>query len=566
MVGIHIPAARALVRAMEEARTSVSDEFRSRLKQALRVAEDDATPAAHASPRLFERYLVFLDHYAGDLRWRIETITRAPSVTLYGETSARLPFDSRSDARSAGDKDGRLFRKFLEEGTPEITLGDKLHDPEYAAAFLKAVGKERLAALLNQHANDIAYGKGLNGFDDAQLARFQRELGPLLDGIGSADSSGLVPDLSAYFLDNCRLDVRSALVASTRTSHAFLARTTSDVIDVMSRNGEHTWLQLRLMDGLALNPDGFLRLLAEDKGAAEKLFSEKVLKDRMIRKRLAECLDKALQAPDPWSLKRAWGTLVTIGAQDHVQRFLARDHELAGALVHGFLPAVESAGYLQALASVPGLDAHRPDELLLPEDLDPKLIQDFLGAAMFHPDLAKRLGEVANGALAGGDVGPATTRGGDWPDCLAVEAGVLAVFMGAIKSADADEETIKQAIQGRREFFVGLGRQGADKLVGLAGKRAGPLGDYLGGKVLDYAQGKIVWALPDHLNADLAVAGLREGLSEWLVAQLEARGIPHKPDKRLQGDNQVYLEDLLADAQLLFDALNGITSETQRTK
>lgn len=157
-VWIHPEGAVELVDAMKAAEMLVSEQFVKDLQWQLRVAQSEASQAAQKSYAMYGKYREFLREYQDELRWRTETITSADPATVDkdGDLQAgETPFDSAEEAQAKAQE---LANKYLDDG--ELTeeewaeLRKYQNDPEFAVAFLEAVGPEAFYYLATNAAQD----------------------------------------------------------------------------------------------------------------------------------------------------------------------------------------------------------------------------------------------------------------------------------------------------------------------------------------------------------------------------------------------------------------------------
>ncbi|MFI6320382.1 hypothetical protein ACIBG8_22805 [Nonomuraea sp. NPDC050556] len=456
-VGIHPEGARALITAMNRARNLVSDSFLAELKQQLGVAQSDAVLEAQASYAVYQQYRTFLDTYTRDLQWRIEVITGSPGATVQGEMIyGNVEFANAKQAAEQGKKDCEEFTAIWEKAEQTGDYGPvfaymdshqkQLTDPEYAAAFLKALGKENLKNLLDKLT--VLYAPEAYGLSPEQLEAFKKGMGPLANAIKAAND----PEINDYITANCSFDALSALIESADFSDDFVAAAIVTMAPHLSSSTTvNDWNSDRIMAILAGNPEVLARVLADEKGA-EMLLRESLMADPAYRDAITKALDKALdQTTDsPTVLSQAWANVLKVGSQDYFQDIMAKDHDLAQMLTDNFVPFLEYAGYLQVVATGDTdllKKMQPPGGPFLPKTVDPKTIADFLGAAVRHPDLAETLGKKAQEiSEKNGLYTYMKERGVDgvtgdpvFVQKLATEFALTSLLLGAYQSADLDE-------------------------------------------------------------------------------------------------------------------------------
>lgn len=210
LVGIDPEGARKLVDAMKKAREGLNGDLGEPLKYGLRVAQSDGTAEAHASPKRYGDYAALLDKWIKDLDRRIAIITNMPKADLGqdgNKVTATLP--TPEEAAGNGKNAADALNKAWDEYQKSMGLSDypqkrqafldalkkygaQVHDPEFATAFLKQFGAEKLQTLIQTFMDT---GRPDNRYLVHGNYEFWKEtLGPLATMVGVSDKAGMLPD------------------------------------------------------------------------------------------------------------------------------------------------------------------------------------------------------------------------------------------------------------------------------------------------------------------------------------------------------------------------------------
>lgn len=209
-VGIDPDGARKLLDAMKKAREGLNGELGEPLKYGLRVAQSDGTAEAHASPKRYGDYAALLDKWIKDLDRRIAIITNMPKADLGrdgNKVTATLP--TPEEAAGNGKNAADALTKAWDEYQKSMGLSDyaqkrqafldalkkygaQAHDPEFATAFLKQFGADKLNTLLQTFMDT---GRPDNRYlVDGNYQFWKETLAPLATMIGVSDKAGMLPD------------------------------------------------------------------------------------------------------------------------------------------------------------------------------------------------------------------------------------------------------------------------------------------------------------------------------------------------------------------------------------
>lgn len=506
-VGIDPEGAKKLVAAMRKARDGLNGDLGDPLRYGLRVAQDDATEDAQASPKRYADYAGLLDKWIKDLSRRIEIITNAPPADLGSDGDQKTAVILTPDeAAAGGTRDGDALKAAWEEFQKSIGMSDyaqarrrfldalkaagrNVYDPEYATAFLKSLGADGLTDLIGRFLDlDVTNPYMTEG----NFAFFKEALGPLALMVASADKAGTLPE-----------DIRKKILGMNVVELSLFMRMApqSDqlVLDAMrsilkSAGSVHGDQALANMMPLLKDHPKVLQELLADKRSFEAIFSNSVIvRDRKYFENLAAALEVALSpgAGDPALQQKAWAALIRAGGDKSFRNTVNAHPELARAMAKNFAPYLRWAANKQAQEfgaryqlTIPGLPPGTPA-------LDPSLtvgdVTGFMAVLASDPAALKTLADEGQRLLREGGtfkmITPESIAGGLDDTALqaavAEDQAVMALLLGGLQRADMDETARRDAT--------------ADLLKSLVvGYATAPMKLY--GPVVDVATGQ--WTTP----------------------------------------------------------------------
>ena len=176
-------------------------------------AGPDLDDAARAADQILQRYLHLLDYWIRDLSWRLRFMQASEGSTWPGDRSmlgANLPYadlgQAQRDGGAAGKAAGERLRgmwealsglegdqrhRALQQFRAELArTGVYQHEPHYAAALLRALGRKDFGRILS---DAVAPGTGVDTNSAAGLNRLRASLGPLANMFATADAAGTLP-------------------------------------------------------------------------------------------------------------------------------------------------------------------------------------------------------------------------------------------------------------------------------------------------------------------------------------------------------------------------------------
>lgn len=556
-VGIHPEGARDLIGAMNQAKNLVTEEFMADVKHQLCVAQSDAVLEAQASYVVYQQYRTFLDTYAKDLKWRIEVITGAPDAEIKGEmVYGTTQFASAKAAAEQGTKDGEEFKKLWEEAqeSGDFTAllayleshKSQLSDPAYAEAFLNAVGGENIQDFIDR-ALPVATGPD--------------PLGPLFTAIATVMNTGRAPEVTATLMKMLDNESISWLIQTQDLSDDALFA----AANVLLKRNPHLFEKdyLWLIEKLGNRPAVLQRLLS-DADNVKMLFADYKVEDDAYRAALISALRSGLVqgTGDPVLLSQAMGTLIQVSsASPEIVDLMAEHEDLATALTERFLPYLEYAGYLQASEYAKNKggfgELPLPDGPQLPVGVTPKMIQDFLGGAIVHENLATMLGQKAGELMANSPLHDLFEKHGydyskidldsSFNDEALTHFGVFGIIMGARYSGQSDINRKHADEKTQRDLWIGFVTglvTGAIPGVGVVsgavlGSAAGAAGSALG----DWLAGQ-----PEDITPEKIIAKYQELYIAELTSELTANGMDQEDAEELAAEMGAYLGALEAEA------------------
>ncbi|GII80509.1 hypothetical protein Sru01_54910 [Sphaerisporangium rufum] len=519
-VGINPHAARNLLAAMDDTAQRAAA-LRSNLSAS--IAEAGADWPAGPGAEVLDRCRRFLLEAHRDLTWRVQTIERTEDAEVRaGVKGAEFLFPSAESARAAGTVAGgqvkAAWQAYQADPSPETWQAvqaalagrqGKTSDTEYAAGLLAQLGAGAFAGIMRTESR--RHQNSRSGYSPADLARVRKDLGPLADALGAADSAGKAPaDLKKRLLDDVPLDDLAALLALAPQSSGFVAAAGTRLAKGSShKNPAPNWNTHWLVQALGKDLHATQQFLAT-KGNAELLLRPEVVKGTGtpdFERHLATALDKALApaAGDDTLRRAAWINVIKVfgdrSAWPSLAPTVARDptRPMSTATPSPIAQVLTKHihQYFADLApvwAIKEVDEKGPPPGQGWRDLNVEEVTNFFGALLSSPEMAAALIKDYEGFVKGLDLGRDHPFG-DGPTAqdrtaernafhakATIAASVASLLISGTHLADLNAEAIRDA-QIQLMFFpvdIAVGAFGGGIGGGLASDAAiGKMADFV---------------------------------------------------------------------------------------
>ncbi|MCK2213328.1 hypothetical protein MF672_005900 [Actinomadura sp. ATCC 31491] len=425
-VGIDPSRAEQLIREMEGGKNVLG-----RTRHGLEAAIAEAGPAWTGPPGVaaMHRSWAFFDETQRDLKWRMDTLKQLVPSSGNGLLSVFLPFNSETEAARQGKADagpiaGALKQHEIENSVEtwrkltEATAAtkEKLKDPAYAAALLKALGPDKFRALFMHWMKDKgpAMDKGL---PPGVLQQGRETLGPLAEAYANAERAGrLGEEWRGKFMESTQPGVLTAMLEMSKPSSRLLNQVALRVLGrplAADLPTSPNWSLNTLVEAYDADPQALQTLLADNKDAAGWLLHPQ--RDRMsgvagLEGKLAGVLDKALNpgAGTAAVRDRAWFNIIRgMGAENTPwiggEWGTLKDSPISETLAKNVAPYLDQLARGQSMRDSPELKSAYPTspwDTLAPDDAS-----RFMGGLMQDKDAANTLMKASQDYTLGLDIG-----------------------------------------------------------------------------------------------------------------------------------------------------------------
>ncbi|MFB4285049.1 hypothetical protein ACBJ59_57970 [Nonomuraea sp. MTCD27] len=425
-VGIDPSRAEQLMREMEGGK-DVLGRTRHGLEAA--IAEAGASWTGPAGVTAMHRSWAFFDETQRDLKWRMDTLKQMVPSSGNGLLSVFLPFDSEAEAARQGKADAKAITDALKQHEVESSVEtwrmvteatgatkEKLNDPAYAAALLKALGPDKFRALFMHWMKDK--GPAMDrGLPPAVLQQGRESLGPLAEAYANAERAGrLGEEWRGKFMESTQPGVLTALIAMSKPSSRLLNQVALRVLGRPLGADLPTspnWNLNALVEAYNADPQALQTLLADNKDAAGWLLHPQ--RARMsgvdgLEAKLAGALDKALN-PNAGTADvrdRAWFNIIRgMGAENSPwiggSWGTIKDSPISETLAKNVAPYLDQLARGQSKRDSPELKSTFPTspwDTLAPDDAS-----RFMGSLMQDKDAANILMKASQDYTLGLDIG-----------------------------------------------------------------------------------------------------------------------------------------------------------------